>query len=239
MHPPVASCAQLGDAALLRSEAAILTEVCAAAPPLRLDSSTDLADLAGGDAGRLLGGGDGPRDAVAPLGLGSVLVGLTVDGTPLGQAAAGLIFEVAAAQLVAGAAAVFPLDVDALVGALPDASYLIDEPAACTQLGLAQFGLQCGSRLSWLPTVDAAVARDDLLASLRAGSDLDSAQLDALEQVAGSHPPDPPHRAHAHGHAHKRASWGTCSCLHTHPCQCPCPRPWPRRWWASSRSRVS
>ena len=41
---------------------------------------------------------------MAPLGLGSALLGMTIDDTPLGLAAAGLLFETAAAQ-VAGAIA--------------------------------------------------------------------------------------------------------------------------------------
>ena len=49
--------------------------------------------------------------------------------------------------------------------------------------GLFDLDLKCGSRLSWLPAIDTSVARDELLASLRAGSALDGAQLDALEQA--------------------------------------------------------
>ena len=128
---------------------------------------------------------------MAPLGLGSALVGMRIDGTPLGLAAAGLLFETLAVRLVRATAAVFPLDadqVDALVGALPDASYLLEEPAACSSVNSVLGGLldlKCGSRLSWLPAVDTAVAQDVLIAQLRAGSALDPAQIDALEQVLG------------------------------------------------------
>ena len=36
--------------------------------------------------------------------------------------------------MVRATAAVFPLDVDTLVDALPDASYLLAEPAACASV---------------------------------------------------------------------------------------------------------
>ena len=129
---------------------------------------------------------------MAPLGLGSALLGMTIDGTPLGLAAAGLLFETAATQVVRATAAVFPLDVDTLVDALPDASFLLVDPCASISDVPILGGLldlvgapppKCGSRLSWLPAVDASVARDELLASLRAGSALDGPQLDALEQA--------------------------------------------------------
>ena len=92
--------------------------MCAAAPPLRLDDSADLVDL----GGQLLGGisDRSAQDAVAPLGLGSALLGMAIDDTPLALVAANLLFETAATQLVRATAAVFPLDVDALVDALPD-----------------------------------------------------------------------------------------------------------------------
>ena len=99
---------QLGEAPLLRAESRLLADVCAAAAP-PLDQVTDLG-------AQLLGSADSNRsrqqDAVAPLGLGSALVGMRIDGAPLGLAAAGLLFETLAVRLVRATAAVFPLDAD-------------------------------------------------------------------------------------------------------------------------------
>ena len=66
---------QLGDALLLRTESLLLADVCAAAPPLRLDDSTDLGDL--GD--QLLGGitDRNQQDATAPLEQRTVTPNLT------------------------------------------------------------------------------------------------------------------------------------------------------------------
>ena len=66
---------QLGDALLLRTESLLLADVCAAAPPLRLDESTDLGDL--GD--QLLGGitDRNQQDATAPLEQRTVTPNLT------------------------------------------------------------------------------------------------------------------------------------------------------------------
>ena len=66
---------QLGDALLLRTESRLLADVCAAAPPLRLDESTDLGDL--GD--QLLGGitDRNQQDATAPLEQRTVTPNLT------------------------------------------------------------------------------------------------------------------------------------------------------------------
>ena len=70
---------QLGEAPLLRAESRLLADVCAAAAP-PLDQVTDLgAQLLGSDSNR-----SRQQDAVAPLGLGSALVGMRIDGTPLG-----------------------------------------------------------------------------------------------------------------------------------------------------------
>ena len=69
---------QLGDALLLRTESLLLADVCAAAPPLRLDDSTDLGDL--GDLGDQLLGGITDRnqqDATAPLEQRTVTPNLT------------------------------------------------------------------------------------------------------------------------------------------------------------------
>ena len=69
---------QLGDALLLRTESLLLADVCAAAPPLRLDDSTDPGDL--GDLGDQLLGGITDRnqqDATAPLEQRTVTPNLT------------------------------------------------------------------------------------------------------------------------------------------------------------------
>ena len=101
---------QLGEAPLLRAESRLLADVCAAAAP-PLDQVTDLgAQLLGSDGSN--SNRSRQQDAVAPLGLGSALVGMRIDGTPLGLAAAGLLFETLAVRLVRATAAVFPLDAD-------------------------------------------------------------------------------------------------------------------------------
>ena len=72
---------QLGDALLLRTESLLLADVCAAAPPLRLDDSTDPGDLGDlGDLGDQLLGGITDRnqqDATAPLEQRTVTPNLT------------------------------------------------------------------------------------------------------------------------------------------------------------------